>query len=74
MNATSDWVNVIGVEWLNGSEELIVAALVPNSSSYGANMGEWMGYRLEISSGTILQRYTRSEFRERWQALTKAWN
>ena len=74
MARNHDWVNVAGMKWLKGSTELLVVGNVPDSSGYGANMTEWMGYRIEIPSGKILERYTANEFRKKWNELKPDWN
>ncbi|MBV8115272.1 MAG: hypothetical protein JO300_11050 [Silvibacterium sp.] len=69
-----DWVNVAGMKWMGGSDRLLVVGNVPDSSRYGANMGKWLGYEIEVPSGKILKRYSRREFRSRWDYLKKDWD
>jgi hypothetical protein len=57
-----DWVNVAGMKWMDGSNTLLVVGDVPPSSGYGANMAKWLGYEIEIPSGKILRRYSRTSF------------
>jgi hypothetical protein len=71
--ADASWVNVVGIKWLGTSGQLLVVALVPNSSGYGANMAKWLGYRIEVPSGAILQRYTPAEFLNEWGTVKGKW-
>ncbi|HET6934962.1 MAG TPA: hypothetical protein VFI72_08985 [Candidatus Angelobacter sp.] len=52
--------NLVGSQWLNGSKELLVSVLVPNTS-YCRYMSEFNVYRIAVPSGQILQRYTAQE-------------
>jgi hypothetical protein len=52
--------NLVGSQWLNGSKELLVSVLVPNTS-YCRYMSEFSVYRIAVPSGQILQRYTAQE-------------
>ncbi len=52
--------NLVAAQWLNGSSELLVSALVPNIGDC-RYMSEFSVYRLAIPSGEILQRYTAKE-------------
>ena len=69
-----DWVNVAGMKWMGASNRLLVVGNVPDSSRYGANMIKWLGYEIEIPSGKILRRYSRAEFRSKWNYLKKDWD
>ncbi len=69
-----DWVNVAGMKWMSTSNSLLVVGNVPDSSRYGANMTKWWGYEIEVPSGKILRRYSRREFRSRWNDLKKDWD
>lgn len=59
--------NVSGLEWVNGSDSIIVIAEVPCSSAYGGIMCQIHGYRLEVASGKILVRMTARELKQQWQ-------
>jgi hypothetical protein len=52
--------NIVGAEWLNGSQELLVSALVPNVGDcrYMSTFGV---YRVAVPSGNILQHYKAHE-------------
>jgi hypothetical protein len=64
--------NVSGLEWMEGSESVIVMAEVPCSSFYGGIMCQVLGYRLQVPSGKILERMTAHELKRRWQK-SMAW-
>ena len=57
--------NVVGAQWLNGSQELLVSVLVPNVGicRYAS---EFNVYRLAIPSGRILERYSASEAHQKF--------
>lgn len=48
--------NLVGAQWLNGSQELVVSALVPNVGICRF-ASRFEVYRVAVSSGKILQRY-----------------
>jgi len=48
--------NLVGAEWLNGSQELLISALVPNVGDC-RYMSTFDVYRVAVPSGKILQRY-----------------
>jgi hypothetical protein len=48
--------NIVGAEWLNGSQELLISALVPNVGDC-RYMSTFDVYRVAVPSGEILQRY-----------------
>jgi len=52
--------NVVGSQWLNGSNELLVSVLVPNLGDC-RYMSEFNVYRVAIPSGQILQKYAARE-------------
>lgn len=52
--------NIVGAQWLNGSNELLISALVPNTS-YCRHMCEFNVYRVSVPGGRIVQRYTAEE-------------
>jgi hypothetical protein len=52
--------NVVGNQWLNGSKELLISVLVPDSSGC-RYMAEFYAYRVGVPGGDILERYTAAE-------------
>jgi hypothetical protein len=52
--------NVVGSQWLNGSQELLVSVLVPNVGNC-RYASEFNTYRLTVPGGKILERYTAKE-------------
>jgi hypothetical protein len=52
--------NIVGAEWLNGSQQLLLSALVPNVGDcrYMSTFGV---YRVAVPSGNILQHYKARE-------------
>jgi len=52
--------DVIGSQWLNGSTEILVAALAGPDSGC-KYMGDFVVYRVEVSTGKILQTYSEKE-------------
>jgi len=52
--------NVIGGRWLNGSQEILLSVLVPNTSDC-RYMSLFDVYRVNATTGKILQRYTAAE-------------
>jgi hypothetical protein len=61
--------NVVGSQWLGGSNELLLAVLVPNTSRC-RYMGEFYVYRVAVPGGKILQRYTAREARRKFDHRT----
>jgi hypothetical protein len=55
--------NVIGGRWLNGSKEILLSVLVPNTSAC-RYMAEFNVYRVNATTGKILRRYTAEEAHE----------
>ncbi len=55
-----DPYNVVGGRWLNGSREILLSVLVPNTSDC-RYMSLFDVYRVNATTGVILQRYTASE-------------
>ena len=54
--------DMIGSQWLNGSKEILVAAGAGPDSGC-RYMGEWVVYRLNVTTGDILETYTSREAR-----------
>jgi hypothetical protein len=52
--------NVVAAQWLQGSSQLLVSALVPNVGNCRYS-SEFDVYRVEIPGGKIIQRYTADE-------------
>jgi len=52
--------NVIGSQWLNGSEELLVSVLVRNTGDCRYS-SEFNVYRIKATTGELLERFTASE-------------
>lgn len=50
----------VGSQWLNGSKEILVAALAGPDSGC-KYMGDFVAYRIEVSTGNFLQAYTERE-------------
>lgn len=61
--------NVVGSQWLGGSNELLLAVLVPNTSRC-RYMGEFYVYRVAVPGGKILQRYTAREAHRKFDYRT----
>jgi len=51
---------MVGSQWLNGSKEILVAAGAGPDSGC-KYMGEWVMYRLDTTTGEVLQAYTSRE-------------
>jgi hypothetical protein len=52
--------DVVGSQWLNGSSEILVAGLAGPDSGC-KYMGDFVAYRIEVTTGKILQAYTEKE-------------
>jgi len=52
--------DMIGSQWLNGTKEILVAAGAGPDSGC-KYMGEWVMYRLDVTTGQILEAYTSRE-------------
>lgn len=52
--------DVIGSQWLNGSAELLVAAMAGPDSGC-KYMGDFVAYRIEVATGKLLQAYSAKE-------------
>ena len=52
--------DVVGSQWLNGSSEILVAGLAGPDSGC-KYMGDFVVYRIEISTGKIMQAYSESD-------------
>lgn len=52
--------DAVGSQWLNGSSEILVAALAGPDSGC-KYMGDFVVYRIEVATGKILQTYTARE-------------
>ncbi len=59
--------NVFVVRWMKGSDELLLAPQVYPTSDCGKEMGVCRGYRVRISDGAILQRYSEKETISIWR-------
>jgi hypothetical protein len=57
--------HVVGGRWLNGSQEILLAVLVRNTSDC-RYMSEFNVYRVDAVTGTILQRFTAAEGHKRF--------
>lgn len=51
---------IVGSQWLNGSSEILVAALAGPDSGC-KYMGDFMVYRIDVDSGRIVQSYSATE-------------
>jgi hypothetical protein len=49
--------DVVGAQWLNGSDEILVAAMAGPDSGC-KYMGDFVVYRIEVATGKILQTYS----------------
>jgi hypothetical protein len=54
--------DTVGSKWLNGSGEILVAALAGPDSGC-KYMGQFVVYRIEVATGKILQRYSEQDAR-----------
>jgi hypothetical protein len=54
--------DVVGSQWVNGSREIIVAALA-GSDSGCKYMGDFVVYRIDVAAGKILRAYSEEEAR-----------
>ena len=52
--------NIVGAQWINGSKELLVSALVPNVGIC-RYMSEFNVYRIAVPDGAIVQSYSAQE-------------
>jgi hypothetical protein len=52
--------DVVGSKWLNGSDEILVAAMAGPDSGC-KYMGDFVVYRIEVATGKILQSYTEKD-------------
>jgi hypothetical protein len=52
--------NIVGAQWINGSQELLVSALVPNVGIC-RYMSTFHVYRVAVPGGAILQSYSAQE-------------
>jgi hypothetical protein len=52
--------DVVGVHWLNGSTEILVAALAGPDSGC-KYMGDFVVYRIEVATGKIMQTYSEKD-------------
>jgi hypothetical protein len=52
--------DVVGSQWLNGSDEILVAALAGPDSGC-KYMGDFVVYRIEVATGRILQTYSEND-------------
>lgn len=52
--------NVVGSQWLNGSSEILISALVDPEGDC-RQLGEFRVYRVAVPNGEILQRYDKAE-------------
>ena len=59
--------NVVGAQWLNGSSELLISAVVDPEGDC-KHAGEFRMYRVAIPSGVVLQRYDQTEARRLFSA------
>jgi hypothetical protein len=57
--------HVIGGRWLNGSEEILLSVLIRNTSDC-RYMSEFNVYRVNATTGQILQRFTAQEAHKRF--------
>lgn len=61
--------NMSGVGWATDSDSIFVFAEVPCSSSHGGIMCQVMGYRINATDGSILQRLTADQVKVRWAGM-----
>jgi hypothetical protein len=54
--------DVVGSQWANGSREIVVAALAGPDSGC-KYMGNFVAYRIDVATGTILQAYSEDQAR-----------
>jgi hypothetical protein len=66
-------VNVAAIRWTERSNRLLMMAWVPDSSSFGANLGRYNGYEVETRTGRILRRYDQREFKQRFGKYCGDW-
>jgi hypothetical protein len=59
--------NISGVAWL-GTAQVVVAAEVPCSSSYGGIMCQVQGYVISVPEGSLVERLSAKELKGRWQS------
>jgi hypothetical protein len=63
----SSYLEVLALDWIHGSSEIIVMAEVPCDSMWGGIMCQVLGYEIAVPSGKILRRMEPKEFARRWQ-------
>jgi hypothetical protein len=61
------FIEVVGLDWIGNSSEMVVMGQVPCSSSMGGIMCQVLGYEIEVPGGKILRRMHSTEFARRWQ-------
>lgn len=57
--------NIAGLKWMNGSDQLLVVAEVPNVGICGKTY--FAGYLVSTSTGHIISRFSPAELGQRWQ-------
>jgi hypothetical protein len=73
LRKNSDWVNVAAIRWMENSRRLLMMAWVPDSSSFGANLGKYNGYVVDARNGRILNRYSEQEFQKKFRKYCGDW-
>lgn len=63
----ASYLSVVGLDWINGSSEIVVMVEVPCDSLWGGIACQVLGYEIDVSSGKILSRMEPKEFAKRWQ-------
>lgn len=58
--------NVFAIQWVNGSDTLLVATQVYPTSDCGKDMGLYGGYEVRIDDGAIVHRYSEQKLKSLW--------
>jgi hypothetical protein len=59
--------NMSGIDWSDGSSNIVVMAEVPGGGGYGGIRGQVLGYELDVPTGKIVHRMSAREFAKSWQ-------
>jgi hypothetical protein len=58
--------NVFAVQWVNGSDNLLIATQVYPTSDCGKDMGLYGGYEVRIDDGSIIHSYSEQQLKSVW--------
>jgi hypothetical protein len=58
--------NVFAINWLGGSDSLLIATQVYPTGDCGKDMGLYGGYEVRVDDGSIVRRYSEKELKSVW--------